>query len=387
MTEKTGKNRSDYKRANRGVILKLIATGRCRTRADLVRDTGLTKMAISKIVTELIDRGLLAEANPRPSGEPGRRAMELTLSPEAPKVMGLAIHRDRCEAVLCGLDMRIICQKTLLIQPGINAEKLLQMIARLADSMLSACNNVISVGICSIGPVDIRSGRILKPYYFHGIENVPIVRAVEEFCALPVFFDHDNQSAVLAESLFGNGRGFHDSLFVGVGQGVGCGILTNGQPYANCRGLPPELGHVSVDANGFLCPCGNRGCVEMYIRTPELMRRLFERTHKQCGYETFCRMGDPAVEQVFKDAFHQLAAALVNVINILNSELILLGGDAVDWTDKHLSMLEDEINARRFVAWDSQRVLVKRPRFLRMASLIGAACNAALPVYSGRLLF
>lgn len=387
MTEKAGKNRNDCKRTNRGSILKLVATGQCVTRTDLVRSTGLTKMAISKIVSELIEQGLLIETRPRPSGEPGRKAMELTLSPGAPKVMGLAIHRERCEAVLCGLDMQVIHQEVVPLPPETNAEQLLQLLGSLADHVMARCGNVISVGLCSVGPIDIRSGRILRPFYFHGIADVPIVQAVEERCGLPVFFDHDNQSAVLAESMFGNGRGVQDSLFVGIGQGVGCGIMTNGKPYSNHRGLPPELGHVSVDVNGSPCICGNRGCVESYIRTPELMRRLFAHTHRQCSYEAYCRLDDPAVQHVFRNAVHRLAAALVSVVNILNSEVILLGGDAVDWPDDYLTLLEDEINVRRFVGWDCQRVLVRRPRFRRDASLIGAACNAAVPVYEGEFLF
>lgn len=387
MTEKTGKNRSDYKRTNRGAILKLVATGACVTRTSLVRGTGLTKMAISKIVTELIGQGLLIETKPRPSDEPGRKSMELTLSPDAPKVMGLAIHRERCEGVLCGLDMRVIYQETQPISPGTDAETLLTIIRRLVDHILSQCGNIVSAGLCSIGPIDIRTGHILKPFYFHRIENVPVVRAVEEQCGLPVFFDHDNQSAALAESMFGGGRGYQDILFVGIGEGVGCGVMTNGKPYANHRSLPPELGHVSVDANGFPCVCGNRGCVEAYIRTPELMRNLTIQTGTRCNYETFCRMDDPAVKRVFQNAVHRLAAALVSVVNLLNSEIILLGGDAAQWPDEHLEALEEEINTRRFVGWDGQRVLVRKPRFLQAAPLIGAACNAAVPVFEGKFLF
>ena len=81
MTEKAGKNRSDYKRVNRGLVLKMVATGQCVTRLDLVRSTGLSKMAISNIVTELISQNLLVETETARSEEPGRRPVGLDLSP------------------------------------------------------------------------------------------------------------------------------------------------------------------------------------------------------------------------------------------------------------------------------------------------------------------
>jgi len=388
MTEKIGKNRDDYKRVNRGLILRLIATGQCNTRVGLVRETGLSKMAISKIIAEMLQRGLLSEVEAAPAGEPGRRPIRLELSPDAPRVLGIAVHRDRCEAVLCALDMTVLRQETLPIGPETDARMLIAMVERLIDTVLAGARNVVSAGVSSIAPIDLRAGRILRPLFFHGIENVPIVQAVRDRCGLPVFFDHDNQSAVMAESLFGNGRGYRDILFAGVGEGVGCGILINGQPYGNRRRMPPELGHVSIDIKGRLCACGNRGCVEAYIRTPVVLRQLQYLTRRQAAYEEFCALrGDEMTDRVFADVVSRLATALVSTLNLFNSELILLGGDAVYWPDERLALLEQMLNERRFALWDQSRVLVRRARFLRQASLIGAACNAVLPIFTGEILF
>ena len=95
---------------------------------------------------------------------------------------------------------------------------------------------------------------------------------------------------------------------------------------------------------------------------------------------------DRNVELVFIDAVNKLAAALISMVNILNSELILLGNDAAYWPDRYLHMLEEQINARRFVAWD-RPVFVNRPYFMRDAALMGAACSAAVQVFTGNLLF
>ena len=92
------------------------------------------------------------------------------------------------------------------------------------------------------------------------------------------------------------------------------------------------------------------------------------------------------MDDVLTDAVMRLATAIVSIINILNSELILLGNDSVFWPDRYLSMLEDEVNRRRFVDWD-ERILVKRSYFLRDAALLGSACNAITSIFAGNLLF
>ena len=145
------------------------------------------------------------------------------------------------------------------------------------------------------------------------IQDVPIVQIISDRYRLPVFFDHDNQSAVLAENLFGNGRGCNDILFVGIGDGVGCGILGDGQLFCNRRGLPPEMGHVSIDMKGRPCTCGSRGCVEMYLRTPELLKKMRYHTGKFYTYQAFCALeGDEMVERVFQDAVTRLASAVAD---------------------------------------------------------------------------
>lgn len=384
--EKAGKNRSDYKKVNRGLVMKMIATGRCSTRADLTRSTGLSKMAISNIVSELIRQDLLVETETARVEELGRSPGRLALSPDAPKVAGLLIDRGRCEAVLCSLDLKVLRRETAAME-NISQEQLIHLVYQLLDMVLYNRVDVVAIGIASIGPVSARAGKILKPFFFYDIHDVEIVRIVEERYHLPVFFDHDNQSAILAESLYGNGQGYNDVLFVGISDGVGCGILSDGQLFCNRNGLPPELGHISVDFKGQPCQCGRRGCIETYLRTPELLKKLRYHTGKYYTYEQFCALeGNEQVERILTSAVRRLAEAIVSVVNILNSELILLGNDSVYWPDRYLQILEDTINELRFVDWD-QRVLVKRAYFMRDAPLLGAACDAISPIFSGELLF
>ncbi|MDO5703093.1 MAG: ROK family protein, partial [Lachnospiraceae bacterium] len=106
--KKLGKNRDDQKRSNWGLVLKLVATGRCSSRIDLSKATGLTKPTISQIVGEMINKNLMAESEKEIRSEIGRHPTKIVISPRAPKVIGVLIDRRYCAAVLCDLNLRVI---------------------------------------------------------------------------------------------------------------------------------------------------------------------------------------------------------------------------------------------------------------------------------------
>ena len=387
MSGKAGKNREDYRKNNRGHVLKLVATGECRNRTELTKAMGLSKMSISRIVSEMMGAGLLEEEGTAGSDEPGRASSALGISPNAPLAAGLLIQREYCEALLCDLKMQILRREKIFFRQDMDNDKLLDVVYQVLDTLLYREERVIGIGVSSVGPISASEGMILKPLFFFDIQNVPIVKCLEQRYHLPVFLDHDNQCAAVCEFLYGVGRGFHDVLFLGVGTGVGCGIISNGLRYRNERGLPPEIGHVSIDVNGKPCPCGSRGCVEVYTRTPEVLTKLQYHSGKRYNYKTFCTMRDnPLVENIMLDTVTKLGAAVVSTINILNSELLILGNDAVDWDDRYVKEMEKIVNHRRFVEW-SDPVTVRRAAFGTDAFPAGSACIVWEHVFAGNLLF
>lgn len=137
MLEKAGKNSGDNRRDNRGLVLRMVATGACRTRRDLVVRTGLSKMTISNIVGEMIDGDVLRESEVVCSEEPGRNPVRLRLSPEAPKAAGVAFLPGRCESVLCGLDLRVFRRAGTDLPKDAPEAVRRETALRLLDKMLS----------------------------------------------------------------------------------------------------------------------------------------------------------------------------------------------------------------------------------------------------------
>ncbi len=386
MRKEKGGNKQTFKQYNRGLILKLIATGQCRFRVELSRHTGLTKMAVSNIVSELIEQDLVVECETEQNDQVGRNSINLRISPKAPKTIGVLIFRDRCEAILCDFHLNILKKKCIYLE-RINEEMLVEIIYDLVDTMVAGESDILGIGVASIGPVDLKQGLILEPFHFFGIKNISVVALLENRYNVPVFMDHDNQSGALAEKLYGNGKEFNDFLLLGISRGIGSGIILDGKLYCNQRGLAPEIGHVSIDYKGKTCVCGNRGCLEMYAATSVVLDLLRSATGEHLSFNEYClRDQDPAVDKIFSDMMKKIAAALTNYVNMLNPDLILMGHEAVFLADRYMALLEREVNRLKFNS-DEIHVKVRKPYFMEDAQLVGAACNVINQVFKGELIF
>ena len=377
MLEKAGKNSGDNRRDNRGLVLRMVATGACRTRRDLVVRTGLSKMTISNIVGEMIDGDVLRESEVVCSEEPGRNPVRLRLSPEAPKAAGVAFLPGRCESVLCGLDLRVFRRAGTDLPKDAPEAVRRETALRLLDKMLSGTAGVRAIGLAA----DL----LQRPGGEQMCPSESVRPAVRERYGLPVFLEDTCQSALLVESLFGRARNCRDVLFVSLGDRVGSAVLSGGQLCRGRGGRPLGLGHVTICAGGRPCRCGGRGCLELYVRSPEVLKKLYHRTGLEASYADFCRItGSVEVDRVFRETVDFLAAGIASALNLLNSELVLLGGDGLCWTDRHVADRESAI-ARLRPADGGGRVLVRKPRFLGEGALLGAACGGIARIFSGEL--
>ncbi|MDO4344758.1 MAG: ROK family transcriptional regulator [Eubacteriales bacterium] len=380
--QKLGINREDLKRKNRGLALKLVATGQCGSRIELSKKTGLTKTAISQIVNELIENGLLTETHKKSINDVGRKPMGLTVAPDAPKCIGVLLQRGYGEAVLCDMQMNILNYRKIE-KEWYTGDELMESVYELVDAVMPEDGNVFGIGAASVGPVNVNEGKIVNPAFFNHVANVEVERLLRERYGLPVSLDHDNQSAALAEKLFGNGRSCKDILLVGIGDGVGCGIIVQDERYQSYSGYAPEIGHVSIDYHGKACFCGNKGCLENYIRSAVVKKRMREATGWDMSYKEFCSRCDcPAIDEIIRDVIEKLGIAITSVLNMLNSDMIILGLDGVYWPDTYIDLLEENINRGKY-GNKEVRTRVKKAYFMEKAHVLGAACNILDKVFQG----
>ena len=204
-------------------------------------------------------------------------------------------------------------------------------------------SEIRSIGVGVTGLFDNKTGMI--PFCTNlGWHDIPFVAEMKKHLDTPVYGDNDATVAGLAESVAGVSAGIKDSVFLTLGTGVGGGIIIDGKPYSGAHGCGSEIGHMMIKMGGELCTCGNYGCFERYASATAIIREarkaIVEYPESSmlaaCGGDPeklnakividAARAGDEAAKAVFGGYVQALAVGIINIINMLDPEVIVLGG-------------------------------------------------------------
>jgi predicted NBD/HSP70 family sugar kinase len=307
-----------------------------RTRAELVTLTGLSRPTVSSALTDLNELGLLTEqlgAAAKPIG--GRPASVLRLTRRAGVAVGADIGRRHIRVAVADLGHTVLAEHAEHTDFDVDdhPEQSLARATHLIDTTLGAAGadrpSVVAVGLGIPAPMT-RGGRIDSPALLPGWAEVRPGEELSRRIGTPVHVENDANLGALSESIWGAGRGCRDLVFVKLGTGVGAGIVLDGRLHRGAAGTAGELGHVTLDARGAVCRCGNRGCLELAaggrallaharVTHPELaeLADLIERADA----------GDAGCRRLLTDAGTQLGFALGGLVNLINPQRVVLGGE------------------------------------------------------------
>lgn len=214
---------------------------------------------------------------------------------------------------------------------------------RVAAKAGATLSDAVSVGVGVPGVCDPRTGVIANCVNL-GWFGVPFVAEIKKHIAQPVYVDNDATVAGYAESIAGVSAGTESSVFITLGTGVGGGIVLGGKPFSGAHGVGSEIGHMIVKMGGEPCTCGNRGCFERYASATALIRegRKAAKAHPESALVAACggdlgamtaktvidcaKAGDAAACEVFAQYVDALALGIVSLIDLLDPEIIVLGG-------------------------------------------------------------
>ncbi|MGW8376036.1 ROK family protein [Streptomyces sp. ODS28] len=193
---------------------------------------------------------------------------------------------------------------------------------------------VRAVGIGSAGPVDAKAGTV-NPVNIPGWRDYPLVAGVRDHTgALPVTLVGDGVAMTAAEHWHGAARGRNGALCMVVSTGVGGGLVLGGKPFTGPTGNAGHIGHISVEMDGDLCPCGGRGCVERIASGPNIARRALDHGWRPgpdgdtsaAAVAAAARNGDSAAAASFERAARALAAGIAATATLVEIEIAVIGG-------------------------------------------------------------
>lgn len=200
---------------------------------------------------------------------------------------------------------------------------------RAAVAALGPLDGVRAAGISSPGPLDPRRGVVLNPPNLPCWRDYPLARACTRALGLAVRLENDANAAALGEAKWGAGRGYGAVFYATLGTGIGAGLVLDGRIYRGRTGAAVEAGHLSLERRGPRCGCGKRGCIEALAAGPAVARRASARLRTRLTAEQVAarwRGGDRGARSVLQETAEWLGAWLGNIVDLLEPEVIILGG-------------------------------------------------------------
>jgi predicted NBD/HSP70 family sugar kinase len=298
---------------NRSLVLQTLYGGGEQSRADVARSTGLTRVTVSELVSQLMAEGLIVENGLREVGGPGKPATLIDIDRGRFQIVGLDLSEySKFRGAVLDLDGRILERAELPLAGSVGADAAAKVVALAAELVAAATAPLLGIGVGSPGIVDL-SGVVLSAPNL-GWVNESLQATLAARFDVPAVVVNDANAAVLAEHSFGDADG--DMMLIKIGHGVGAGLLLGGSPLFGSRFAAGEIGHVVVDSDGDECSCGKRGCLETWLATPRLDARLATAT------------SPAAREGILREAGERLGIALAPVVGALNLSEIVLSGPA-----------------------------------------------------------
>ena len=277
-------------------------------------------------------------------------------------------------------------------QPSAGFDGVISVILSAVERVLEGQDkkNLLGVGIGSAGQINGETGEVIYSPNL-GWRNAPLGATLGKALGLKISVLNDVRAATVAEHKFGNGKGLANFANIFVGTGVGGSFVINGQLVNGATNSAGEIGHICMDAEGPMCGCGNRGCLEAfssgtgmenYVKAElkkgrkSLIKELAESKIEHVRGPIIgkaAEMGDELAVESIKRVGHYLGIALANVHTMLNPDIILLGGGMMALKGIFMPVLVETMKKHILPVADQDRVLVKEAKFENDAVLLGGA--------------
>ncbi|MBV9923372.1 MAG: ROK family transcriptional regulator [Pseudonocardia sp.] len=367
-----------------GDVFALLNDGVVRTRAEIGRQTGLSRTAVAARVRQLAESGLVVEdAASATTG--GRPAGRLRVDRAGGVVLAAAIGASRTQLGVCDLAGVVLAETGLDLSTGLGPQAVLPTVAEGLTALSEKVDRrVRGLGLCLPGPVDVAGGTVVESPLLPGWAGVPISLG---FPGVPVLVDNDVNALTLAEhSVRPN---VADLLHVKVSTGIGAGIVAGGVLHRGVHGAAGEIGHNPVaDGGGVVCRCGNLDCLEAVASGAALVTALRAKGHDVAdvpGVVALVRAGDPDAVAMVRHAGRRIGEVLAVAVNLLNPQVVVFGGDLAEAFEPLLAGVREQVY-RRAIVPVTRELSIEQSALGQGAGIAGCAAMALAEVLSPRAI-
>lgn len=316
--------------------------------------SGFTLTTLNRAMDLLLNENLIYVSNIGAS-KGGRKPSLYSINPSAAYIIGIDISRTYTKVALMNLELNILKSATFGMFSQNTPEYTLNKILDIINTFYKDFNKekILGIGVGTVGPIDVKNGIILNPSNFPalGWQNISISNYLQEKTGLIVILENGANAAVLGEHIKGAGKNTANVAYINLGVGIRLGIIHNNKVFNNANTNEGAFGHMTIDIDGKKCSCGKSGCLEAYVSIKSILDSFKEAIAKgehsnlieevqydlsQINIDNFLnavKNNDILAVKTIDTASEYLSAAIINLINILNSELIILGGPLINKCD------------------------------------------------------
>ena len=262
--------------------------------------------------------------------------------------IGIDLGGTAIKAGLVDREGRILAQSSIATKVGRDYRLIIEDMKRQIEQLLldngGSINDIESIGIGAPGLMNYKTGHVI---YCTNLfwDNIPLGVELQEHFRKPVYIENDATVAGLAESLFGSTKGVPNSVFLTIGTGIGSGIIINHKVYSGSHFAGSEIGHMIVGDNFYTCNCGNSGCLETFASATAMIRYAGYRLEKDNIKSVIldkaegkaeninakiifdaAKEGDPLGMETVDRMIKYLSIGIINIFNILDPEIVAIGG-------------------------------------------------------------
>lgn len=340
------------KQMNIALILRTVRAHGAVSRAQIAKETGLTPATVTNITGQLIGAGLLCEAD-RGVSTGGRKPVLLRFDPGCCRIAAAYFGPDAVSLSVSDFAGGLLYRKS---RPLTGGDTLAQCVAFVQAELAAFPQEIAALGVAVHGLVDAEKGiSLFAPNL--GWRRVPVRQILEERLGLPVFVENDVRLMTLSELWYGVARELSDFVFVYAGVGLGGALVLDGKLYRGSGQGAGEIGHTTIDANGPLCSCGNRGCLQALAGEGALLAAL--KNAIAAGEGTVlppdgtvadllaaAQDGDALANRLLADQARYLGLGISNVAKLCNPQAVVLATGVPDLAAYLLPAVRAEAEAR-----------------------------------------
>lgn len=352
-------------------VLKVLREYPSVSRADIARITELTPATVSSIISLLISVGIAKEIGYGESTG-GRPPVMIEFNPKAFYLAGVDLGVSKIIAVVTDLKGDVVSSTRMDLDVRQGVESIISSLFEVTHATLKQVEDLrtktAGLGLSVPGLIDADRGISVFAPNIPGWSNIPIVKLFEDEFSIPCWVENDARAMAIGEAMFGEGRGYDNILCVNVGRGIGAGLIINGEIYRGKQGAAGELGHMTVDPNGPVCPCGNHGCLEVMAAGPAiaaaairavstgsstLIRDLVDGKIEAITAEVVSQAaakGDLLAERLIREAGRYLGIGIANAVNLLSPDIVIIGGGVSRAGDILFEEVRSTVEKRAFTA-------------------------------------